>query len=294
MTAHSSPSVPSPGHLGGAGPPSWRLVACPPSGAGPQYFRPIADEVDRRGGELWSVRYPGRESRLGEPLTYSVGDLVDELAPPLGRLLTDGLPTVLLGHSLGVGVAAHAAARLTQERPSVAAVIKLLVLSAREAPSTPTRRRDVHLRALAPHDDKLWNWLGSLGGIPPELLSDPDYRGMQLPILRADLLASLADDVLPGRGGVDRQSPWNPRPAPGQGCALTMPLLLTCGDEDSVVHLDDMAGWRELTTGEVHALTLRGGHHALLDDAPTLLDDIQTVVGLPRTAAAGLTQLNRP
>lgn len=240
-------------------PPRWRLVACPPSGSGPQFFRPLAGPVETRGGELWSVRYPGRESRLAEPLKTTVSGLVDDMAPPLARLLSDRVPTVLLGHSLGVGVAAHAAARIADQRPDAAAALTLLVLSAREARKRRSRSGDRQVRALTSDDNALWAWLGSLGGLPRELLEDEAFRAMQLPILRADLLASRSDHALP-------------RTRNGR---LNLPLLLTCADADPEVGISDMAAWREMTSGAVHTLELIGGHHAVLSHPSILLDAIQ-------------------
>ncbi len=245
-------------------PPRWRLVACPPSGSGPQFYRPLAAEVDARDGELWAARYPGRESRIAEPLKTSVDGLVDDMVPALARLLSDGVPTALLGHSLGVGVAGHAAARIADRHPDVAPALALLVLSAREPRKKRSRSGDREVRNLTNDDDALWAWLGSLGGLPQELLDDADFRAMQLPIVRADLLASRSDNALP-------------RTRKGR---LNVPLLLTCGDEDPEVRLSGMTAWQEMTTGDTYTLELTGGHHALLGHATTLLDAIQAQLGL--------------
>ncbi len=217
--------------------PRLRLVACPPAGAGASYFRPlIAPEV-----ELWSARYPGRESRLSEPLASTVDALAEEIVADFAVLPANGLPTVLLGHSLGAAVAAEVAARLTarDRRPD------LLVLSAKEAPGGSGRER---LRRIALDDELLLDWMAELGGTPNSLLTDAGFMAMQLPIMRADLLASLSVDALP------------------DGAPLDLPLLLLCGDADPVVAVDSMTGWAALVTGDVTGRTLSGGHHAVVTD----------------------------
>lgn len=231
--------------------PSWRIVACPPSGAGAQFYRPLV----RPGVEVWSARYPGRESRLGEPLACSIAALAQELtAAALPILGADSLPTVLLGHSMGVAVAVEAALRLERKLPGRLA---LVALSARTAPAARDAADDAKMRRIAGDDTALRAWLASLGGTPQELIDDDDFMAMQLPILRADLLASLA------YAGPDLSRP------------IDTPLLLICGDADPAARLEDLAGWAHLTHGPVSRLRLEGGHHALLTDADSAMEAME-------------------
>ena len=239
----------------------WRLVACPPSGSGAAYFRPLAACVESAGGRLYGVRHPGRESRLREPLLTSVDALVDDALPAVLDLMADGLPTVLLGHSLGVGVAAHLTARLAvADAPLPAA----LVLSAREAPDSPRREDDARLRRVLGDDEALTRWLSDLGGLPVELLAQPELVDMILPIVRADLRASLDDDALPHL------------PAAGPP---PVPLLLVCGSEDPITCSSDMTGWAALTSGPVQRLDVPGDHHAVLTAGADILDRVVALLG---------------
>lgn len=221
-----------------------RVVACPPAGAGAQYFRPLA----RAGVQVWSVRYPGRESRMREPFAGSIRQLADEVVEALSRVPDDGAPTVLLGHSMGVGVAAHAAARAARTTHSP----DLLVLSARAAPAE--RAGDPEFRRVIADDARLHDWLSRLGGTPPELLADQGFMALALPVLRADLTISLDDAELP-QGPTGR---------------LDVPLVLLCGRTDPVVSLDQLSGWRGLTRGPVTVHALEGGHDALIEDTSWL------------------------
>lgn len=167
---------------------------------------------------------------------------------------------MLLGHSLGVSVAAQA---LLDLAAAGGALPDLLVLSAKEAPGASGRRDAGRLREVALNDHLLRTWMVELGGTPVELLRDTEFMALQLPIMRADLLASLDADQLPPGG-----------PVP-------VPLLLLCGDADPVVAPEAMAGWRALVSGPVSARTLTGRHHAVLTDAQTTLAAITQRIGAP-------------
>lgn len=231
---------------------AWRLLTCPPSGAGGGYYRALAAaDVD-----LWTARYPGRESRIAEPPAASIGALADEITAPLLGVVVDGLPTVVLGHSMGVDVAVEVTRRLV----AAGRTPDLLALSARRA-SDQENADDVDaLRRVTASDDALTAWTIGLGGIPEELLADPEFMGLHLRTLRDDLRICVGH-----------------RPEPAE---WAVPMLLICGDEDPAVDLDHMRGWAAFTTGPVADLVLPGGHQAVVDCAPTVLDALRSALGL--------------
>ncbi|MDO5699770.1 MAG: alpha/beta fold hydrolase [Dermatophilus congolensis] len=237
--------------------PVWRLVACPPSGAGATFYQPWAADPATADCELYSVRYPGRESRFREPFAASVSTLADEAASAVIHLLgADDLPTAILGHSMGASVAVETVARVEAELPGR---VGLLVLSAKADPRPAPPQKVGRLRRLfgGKRDDvgesveeiiatdaSLTTWMRELGGTPQVLLDDPDFMAMQLPIMRADLRMSHRHTTIPD--------------------PVAVPLLLLAADADTVTTAESMRGWADISHGTVTERVIPGGHHALL------------------------------
>ncbi|MGW4232663.1 thioesterase II family protein [Streptomyces sp. NPDC004980] len=173
-------ALPAPRAHTGAPSPAVRLFCVPHGGAGASVFRTWQNALGA-GAEVVPVQLPGRDVRLSEPAEGSVVRLADRLAGPVAHR-ADGQPYVLFGHSMGALLAYELCLRLqsTPHPPSA------LVVSGSVPPHVPRRTAPLH---TLPDGDFLAR-LDALGGIPPELLADEEWRELFLPGLRADFEAA--------------------------------------------------------------------------------------------------------
>lgn len=153
-----------------------RLFCFPFAGGGASAYRGWARELPAA-VKVCPVQYPGRETRITEPLQTALAVLMRMAAGALEPLLDE--PYALFGHSMG----ALAAFELTREiarrglRPP-----EQLVVSAYRAPTLP------HWSALLydlPHDEFVER-LRKLEGTPQAALESPELMQMMLPVLRAE------------------------------------------------------------------------------------------------------------
>ncbi|MWA08878.1 thioesterase II family protein [Streptomyces sp. BA2] len=219
--------------FGAARQPSVRLVCLPHAGGAASAFlalhRALPPSVD-----CVAVQYPGRQERRHEPPLRDTRALAARVASVL-EPLTD-LPLVLFGHSMGAVIGFETAGLL--ERGGVNAPIGFIA-SGRHSPATP-RHETVHLK----DDDGLIAEITALSGTDPQILADPDMRGMILPALRADYTAV----------ETYRRDP---------GLVLRCPVTVFTGTSDPRVTDAEARAWEQLTTGGFRIERFPGGHFYL-------------------------------
>ena len=93
-------------------------------------------------------------------------------------------------------------------------------------------------------DARLLAYVRSLGGVPEEILANPEYLELMLPIMRADL------ELLETYRYVPR--------AP-----LACPLVVAGATDDLEVPAASLEPWREHTTGPFQLQMFAGGHFYL-------------------------------
>lgn len=228
--------MPTPWLGGGAdrGDAPLRLFCFTHAGGGAAFFHPwrqaLLPDID-----VCPVILPGREARLKEtPYTrveQVLDPLLDALIPYLDR------PFALFGHSMGTVVAYETARRL-EARGGPAPLA--LFASGRRAPQLPARRPPLHrLRGEA-----FLTAVSTLGGVPDQVLRQPQVFDLFLPALRADFELNEVYAQPPG-----------PR--------LRCPVSALTGDADPEVDLDEVAAWRAVTTGGFTLRVFRGDHFYL-------------------------------
>lgn len=219
-----------------------QLFCFPHAGGGPSFFRHwsagLRPEIAVR-----RVLLPGREGRLAEPPFRNIADLVDPLCAALEPRLD--LPYALFGHSMGAAVAYEVARRLSA---AGMAGPSCLIVSGRRAPGLAVGRRLLH---TLPEVEFIAE-VARLGGIPPEVLNEPDLLSMLAATLRADY--ELSEKY---------------RPLPG--VRLDCPVVAYMGASDPQAEYAQLLAWREVTTGEFSLRAFRGDHFYLKAGRPDVL-----------------------
>lgn len=217
-----------------------RLFCFPHAGGGSAVFWPwraaLAPAIQVR-----SVILPGRESRLREPPCTAMAQII----PPLFKALVPYLDRsfAFFGHSMGAVIAYEIA------RQCAAAGLPgpvCLFASARRAPHLPHRRCYHDLP-----DAAFVSAVAALGGMPKEVLDQPDLLELFLPALRADF--QLNDT-------------YDPPPGPTLRC----PVAAYAADMDPEASQEQVAAWAYTTSGPFRYRTFPGGHFYLSGSAEVL------------------------
>jgi surfactin synthase thioesterase subunit/glycosyltransferase involved in cell wall biosynthesis len=218
--------------------PAPRLLCLPPAGGGT-----IAYRAWRLPVSACPALLPGRESRAGTPPVDQMDALVRVLADAAGPFLND--PFAVFGHSMGAGIGFELAREL--RRRNLPLPVALLVSAAR----APQLRRNWS-PPPEPSDDELVRELRRLGGIPQNVLDNPDLMRLALPALRADTR-------------LYRNYTYT------EEAPLPCPIFAYGGALDTNVMPDHIEAWREQTTDRFFRREFSGGHFFLESEKAELL-----------------------
>lgn len=227
-----------------AEPSDVRLVCFPHSGGTAAVYRAWAPVVPA-GVELLAVQYPGRADRFSDPPAADIAEMGAQVAAELLR--RPPARCALFGHSLGALVA-YETARALQDRGSP---VHCLFVSGAAAPSLAGGGVTHQL-----NDEEFWATVAGLGGIEPEIASEPELQELLLPVLRSDITL---------------HETYQPAPEAGPlGC----PVRAYYHTDDPIVDADRVIAWAEVSAGEFSTRAWPGGHFQLLTDPAELVADI--------------------
>jgi len=209
-----------------------RLFCFPYAGAGASIYRlwhtGLSPNI-----EVCALQLPGRETRLNEaPLTRMddvVAGVLTALRPMLDR------PFAFFGHSMGALLACETVRALQH---ADAALPRLLVLSARRAPTIPDTEPPTH---TLEHDAFIAEMDRRYGGIPREVLAHRELMELLVPALRADM-----------------QVMETHRPDTTQ--RLRVPVHVVGGDDDHRIRREQLEAWRDLCASEFRLGMFAGDH----------------------------------
>jgi surfactin synthase thioesterase subunit len=185
--------------------------------------------------ELYAVQYPGRGSRLAEPLGEDIVEVMNGLYPDLQPFLKK--PFAFFGHSMGALVSYEFARRLQREQQP--GPFQLFVSGC----SAPHVRMFDEITYNLPEPEFLAE-LRRLQGTPEEVLDNAELMQLMMPIIRADFKASQTYKYVPGP-------------------PLECPVRAFGGLKDEMVPREEVEAWREHSSGSFRAQMLPGDHFFL-------------------------------
>jgi medium-chain acyl-[acyl-carrier-protein] hydrolase len=201
--------------------------------------------------EVWAVQLPGHGSRWSEPAIPRIDALVDALVPVLSPCLRR--PFAFFGHSMGAVVASETARALI-DRARI--VPRHLFLSSRRPPNMQATETDLH---TLPDAELIEEVVRRYGGVPRELINEPELLALLLPALRADLAA--LETFRPGHRG-----------------RLPCPISAYGGTQDRAVSRHDLEAWRDQTTASFRVRVFPGDHFYLDTQRAALLADLSATM----------------
>ena len=175
-----------------AAPPAPRatLLCLPPAGTGRLAF---ADWPERIGDyAVEPVLYPGRDSRVSEPLATSVADLVGDVLRRHGAAIAGGR-FALLGRSVGAALAMHVVDALIREELPLPRHVVLVA-------ARPPQRPDPESPLFRLSDRRLRERIADWGGMSADELADDELMSWTLRLVRADL--AVAETALSRAGTI--------------------------------------------------------------------------------------------
>jgi medium-chain acyl-[acyl-carrier-protein] hydrolase len=219
-------------------------------GAAASYFdwrRRSADGV-----EVDPIEYPGRGRRWSETPAETIGALAEAMADEL--LARTDQPYAVLGHSFGALVGFEVVSRL---RRAGAPGPAYLFVSAARAPHLPQDETIHHLP-----DGEFLGRVAEFGGMPAEVLENPELLAVALPIVRHDFRLF---ERYEQRGGPP----------------LDVPICALGGRQDHKVPAPDLLGWSRHTSKSFRVRFYPGGHFFLFDPEGRARADVYADLAIP-------------
>ncbi|MFE9443809.1 thioesterase II family protein [Streptomyces sp. NPDC006602] len=235
------------------------LLLLPHAGGSPHTYADLAAKLPSSIRVL-AGQYPGRGSRMRDPLPERLTDLVEPLTEAVERWV-DG-PLVVFGHSLGAMVGWQLVRRLEAAGREVGGFAPASCLP----PHLARPVVDTSSRFIA--DDELEAYLRSLGGLPEEFFEEPELLELVMPIVRADL--GLTVDY----------------PEPGGTHRVSCPVLAIGGEADAAVPSDGLARWSECADAGMDVRVMTGGHFFYQDHLADVAGLLAEMAAAAAAAAA--------
>lgn len=192
--------------------------------------------------EIELVEYSGRGEKIGAPLIKDFTEIVTQLADEITRRINGQF--AFFGHSLGAILAFEIAKKIKMDQKILPAG---LFLSGCPAPDYLPDQ--ISLQDLS--DDEFIAKIIQLGGIPQEIINEPEPLKFFLPYLKNDF--SLIDTYTSLNTDL-----------------FTIPLVVFTGDKDPKVSIKQVMGWENYTNSFFECHVMPGDHFFVKDEGAIL------------------------
>lgn len=225
-----------------------QLICFPHAGGGASAFFPWSKALAGHSVEVAALKLPGRESRLREPASADLSEIVAAIVTALAPV--GERPLAFFGHSSGARLAFETVRRLRELGRRLPVH---LFVSGASAPNVPRTGAPLHL--IRDEATFLNEVSRRYGGIPETVMEHLELRSLIAPALRADL---------------EMHERYVYQDAP----PLPIPITAYGGEQDTTVSPDGLARWREQTTGQFTTRMFTGDHFFLNERRDALLEDV--------------------
>lgn len=202
--------------------------------------------------EVSALMLPGRAGRTAEEHRVDPAEIARAVAGSADR------PFALYGHSMG----GELGFEVVRELRAIGAVQPVRLLVGGSRPPDAPRSEDRYHGVSKLDDAALLAKLSQMGGLPEEVLAEPELIELLLPVFRTDF------------GWLDGYT-YRPQPP------LDVPIAAFCGIEDESASAQIMDGWRAHTTADFTLHALDGGHFFLEDRFDELITLIRAQLTAP-------------
>ena len=194
-----------------------------------------------------TLEYPGRGTRMKEPLPFDINDLTDDLFNQVKQQVGNG-HYAIYGHSLG-GLMAYLLAKKLLENgmpmPSD------LFITGTTGPSSISRtEKKRHLL----NQQEFIAEIKDLGGMPDEILNSEELLYFFEPVLRSDF--KISEDYIYE-----------------EGVPLNIPVTVITGTEEDM-EIEDIQLWQKETTHVVDFKRMPGKHFFILQHTFKIMEII--------------------
>lgn len=226
-----------------------RVYCFPHAGAGAAAIKTLSS-VAPDWLDVVAVQFPGRENRFLEDIPQTIGQITDDLVDAITEeAITSGTPFLLMGQCSGAVFAYETGLKLDK-----VSQFRGLVVCSRPAPSI-----EIETFNLEIVDKEFIDKITAIGGVDPNIASEPALMELLVPALRRDFALV---------NGYSRE--------PKQ--LLNQPILAVRGQDDETISIDQLQQWKNFTSNILTIVELQAGHF-LFNEAPMqLLDGVESFV----------------